>query len=171
MSILKSAKKKPSPSYSMAGRLYLGSGGWLMLSVPNAIVHGVFDSLEEPGVELPPSGDDGRLNAHVSVMRPDEIDEIGGPDVISERGHTFHYSLGRLKTVEPAGWADMSRVWMLEVKSPELEKLRKSYGLARVPKNGEYELHLTVAVRRKSVFRNTDIRKVANSLVLLGANW
>lgn len=164
---------KPSTSYGLSGRLYLSSSGWLLLSVPNAIVHGVFDGMDEPGIELPVSEEhgNGRLSAHISVMRPAEVDRIGGPDAITERGHTFHYTLGKLKAVTPGGWTEMSKVWMVEIKSPDLEKLRKSYGLSRVPKGGEYEYHITVAARRKNVLRAGDVRKAAYALEMAGVRW
>jgi hypothetical protein len=45
---------RPELSYSLRGRLYASSSGWLLLSVPNALARGAFDALNEPGVELPP---------------------------------------------------------------------------------------------------------------------
>jgi hypothetical protein len=149
-------------SHALAGRLYLSRSGWILLSVPNSLVRGAFDALDETGVELPLK--DGLLNAHITVMRPDEITSLGGADKISERGHLFHYTLGKLKTCEPHSWPEMSKVWMIEVHSPELEKLRKSYGLTAKPKNNEFEFHVTVAVRRKNVLRANDIKKAARAL-------
>jgi hypothetical protein len=147
-------------SYAMQGKLYASSSGWLLLSVPNALVRGVFDSLSEPGIELPPSGpNEDRLNAHISVMRASEIESIGGIDKISERGHAFHYTLGPLRTCVPDGWDEMSKVWFLEVRSPELERLRKSYGLSALPNGGKYAFHISVAVRRKHVLRENEVSK------------
>lgn len=147
------------PVYALAGKLYLSNSGWLMLSVPNALAKGAFDALHEPGVELPPSGPDASFNAHISVARPEELAAIGGGDKISERGHTFRYNLGRVKTAAPAGWPEMSRVWFIEVKSPELEQLRKSYGLSAKPKDNEYEFHISFAVRRRRVLLNGSVTK------------
>lgn len=153
-------------SYSMSGRLILSHSGWLLLTVPNAYVLGAFDTLDEPGIELPPRNSDeqqNKLRAHISVMRPDEIARIGGPDKITERGHTLHYSPGPLREFDPKGWSAMSRCWAIEVKSPELEKLRKSYGLANLPQRDGKDLpfHITVAVRRRSVLRPNAVRKAA----------
>lgn len=147
------------PVYALAGKLYLSNSGWLMLSVPNALAKGAFDALHEPGVELPPNGPDASFNAHISVARPEELAAIGGGDKISERGHTFRYNLGRVKTAAPAGWPEMSRVWFIEVKSPELEQLRKSYGLSAKPKDNEYEFHISFAVRRRRVLLNGSVTK------------
>lgn len=151
------------PVYALAGKLYLSSSGWLMLSVPNALAKGAFDALQEPGVELPPSGPDASFNAHISVARPEELAAIGGGDKISERGHTFRYNIGRIRTTTPAGWPEMSRVWFIEVKSPELEQLRKSYGLSAKPKDNQYEFHISFAVRRRRVLLNGSITKASEN--------
>ena len=154
-------------SYSLVGRLQASvhkEKPWLLLSVPNSVTRSVFDAMHEPGIELPPSKD-GKLNAHISVMRPEEIDKIGGVDKVTERGHQFHYSLGSLRRVTPAGWPEMSDCWFLSVHSPELERLRRSYGLSPLPsRNGDQiPFHITVAVRRKKVLGNNDLSKAALS--------
>lgn len=154
------AAAAPVVAHSLTGRLYLSHSGWLLLTVPNSLVRGAFDALHEAGAELPLKSS-GVLKSHISVMRPDEVDKIGGPDKINERGHQFHYTLGPLKEVEPKGWDEMSRVWFIEVKSPELRKLRTSYGLSPLP-NGDHEFHITVAVRRKRVLQANDVKKAGH---------
>ena len=157
-----------TPAYDLAGMLYAKhserhGGAWLMLSVPNAMVRGVFDALDARGVELPPSGEGRGLEAHISVMRPEEIDKIGGIDKITERGKRFNYRIGGLVKCKPEGWSEMSDCWMLKVHSPELQELRRSYGLSSLPKNGEFEFHITVAVRRKGVLGRTTKAKNSES--------
>lgn len=158
--LCKTAADTPAKSYGLSGRLYLSKSGWLLLSVPNALMRGLFDSLDEPGAELP-YHEDGSLNAHISVVRPEELETIGGPNVVTERGHTFHYTLGPLKTVRPAGWDEMSRVWFVEVDSPELRSLRRSYGLSPLPNDNKFQFHITVAVRRKHVLGTNEVSKAA----------
>lgn len=143
-------------SYGLAGRLFLSRSGWLLLKVPNAMGQGALDALQELGVELPVSDTTGRYEAHISVMRADEVEKIGA-NRISELGHTFHYTLGPVRSVVPGGWAEMARVWFIECRSPELEQLRRSYGLPSLPTpSGSaegYPFHITFAVRRKGVLR------------------
>ena len=150
--------------HNLAGRLYVSESGWGFLSVPNALVHGAFDALDEPGVELP-KGDNGRVTAHISVFRPEDIEQIGGKDKITERGHSFKYSLGRTAAVNPSGWDGMSKVWMIEVRSPELKQLRKSYGLSPLPKDNKFQFHITFAIRRTGVLQGSEIRKAADDAV------
>lgn len=147
--------------YNLAGRLHLSASGWLVLSVPNALVRGIFSAMDEPGIELPPSGPDGNLNAHISVMRPEDVALVGGPDTLTERGKQYTYTLGRIYAVEPEGWPEMSKVWYVNVHSPELQQLRRSYGLSSLPNDGKYDFHISVAVRRKKVLGRNDAAKGA----------
>jgi hypothetical protein len=153
-----------APSYNLTGMFHLSEHEgrhWGLLSVPNALVRGVFAAMKEPGIELPP-GDDGKLNAHITVMRPDEIDMIGGPEALTaDRGKHFTYTIGRLATVNPGGWKEMGKAWMLRVHSPELQELRRSYGLSSLPNSGRYDFHITVAVRKSNVLRRNEVSKVS----------
>lgn len=148
------------PAYNLAGTLYRSQSGWLLLSVPNAFVRGVFAAMREPGAELPPGHNGGPMEAHVSVMRPEELARIdGGADAVTERGKQFHYSLGRLAEVRPRGWPEMEKAWVVEVRSPELKALRRSYGLSGLPHNDQFAFHVTVAVKRRAVTTDADVVK------------
>lgn len=163
---------KASSQHLLAGRLYVSKSGWLILSVPNALVHGLFDALTAPGAELPRTGvlnvpnmPEDTLNAHISVMTADEVQKVGA-DKITERGHTFHYALGGLKEVPVRNIDGVSRVWVVQVASPALTALRKSYGLSPTPPHG---FHITVAVRRKHVFAGNGTSKAAEDKLPGGA--
>lgn len=150
-----------TPVYNLAGRLYLSKSNWLLLSVPNALVHGVFAAMDEPGIELPPSPS-GKLEAHITVFSDADLEAVGGPDKITERGKMFHYSIGKFMSVEPKGWPNMSKAWFLQVYSPELQALRRSYGLSSLPHGGEHDFHITCAVRRKGVLGRNERSKVTS---------
>jgi hypothetical protein len=152
-------------SYSLKGRLYLSQSGWLLMSVPNALGRGAFDALQEQGVELPTrdtDDPDAVFNAHVSVMNPDEVAKLGGPAKITERGHMMRYTLGPVKEITPGNWNGVSRVWAIEVNSPELKNLRKSYGLTPLPgPTGDWAFHITFAIRRRRVLQPGSVSKAA----------
>lgn len=152
-----SVKSAAELSYGLSGRLYLSKSGWLLLSVPNAFLRGCFNALSAPGVELPRHSD-GSLNAHISVMHSSEVDSIGAEN-ISERGKLFRYTLGKTREVNPKGWDGVERCWFVEAHSPELEKLRKSYGLSALPNDGKHKFHITFAVRKKNVLKNNETKK------------
>jgi hypothetical protein len=154
-------------NHYLSGRLHLSKSGWLLLSVPNALVRGVFDAMTATGAELPTmsafkgeAADKELLNAHITVMTGEEVEKIG-PDKINERGHHFHYALGPVREFTPKT-ETISRVWAIQVASPELAALRKSYGLSALP-NGDHPFHITVAVRRKNVLGANEIAKVDGS--------
>lgn len=140
---------------TLAGRLYHKSGSmgdWIMLSVPNAFVRGVFSALDEPGIQLPVLDEHDTLNAHISVIRPEELAKIGGPDaMLRERGRQFRYGLGELIAVNPKGWPGVEKCWFIKVSSPELQELRRTYGLTSLPNNGKFDFHITVAIRKSGV--------------------
>lgn len=157
--------KQAATNYPLAGRLYLSKSGWLLLSVPNALVRGVYDAMSAPGAELPTAGamnvpnvDDDLVNAHVSVMNAEEVSKIGG-DNINERGHTFYYTLGALKEIPVSNVDGISKIWAIQISSPGLAALRKSYGLS--PLLRDHPFHVTVAVRRKKVLQHNEVRKAA----------
>lgn len=146
------------PAYNLSGLLYVTSTPFGLLTVPNAMVRGVFDAMSEPGVELPLK--EGRLDAHITVFRPEELATIGGASaLVNDRGKPFRYSLGRLVEFEPAGWADVAKCWVLQVVSPELQLLRRSYGLSSLPDNGNKPFHITVAIRRRGVLGRSETAK------------
>lgn len=171
MDFIKSANDA-KPVYHLAGRLYLSKSGWLLMKVPNALLHGAFDALDEPGIELPTRDTDdpaAGVNAHVSVMTPQEVEQIGGGDKISERGHSVRYSLGPVKTVDPKTWNGVSRVWYITVVSPELRQLRKSYGLSPQP-HDDWDFHCTIGIRKTSILHPNEKSKAASALAELLAN-
>ncbi len=142
-------------SYGLKGKLELSRTGWILLKVPNALGHGAFQALNEPGAEMPKSETSGQYKAHISVIRPEELESVGGAAAVTERGKEFSFTLGPVREVNPAGWDEVNKCWFIEVRSPELDKLRKSYGLD-APK---YPYHITFAVRRKGVLRIGDKSK------------
>lgn len=148
----------PEVAYNLYGTLRLSSTGWLVLGVPNAVVRGVFAAMHERGAELPP-GPDGALDAHVSVMSPEDLESVGGGDVVNERGKQFAYTLGRLMAVDADASSPYSKVWYLRVHSPELQEFRRSYGLPSFPHGGDYDFHVTVAVRRRGVLGRNEVAK------------
>lgn len=155
--------KQAATQHPLAGRLHIAQSGWLLLSVPNALVRGVYDALTAPGTELPlagtlnvPNVKPDVLNAHISVMTAEEVDRIGA-DKISERGHMFRYALGPLKEIPVHNVEGVGKIWVIQVAAPELAALRKSYGLAPYPKN--HPFHITVAVRRKGVLQDNNVSK------------
>jgi hypothetical protein len=151
-------------AYNLVGTLYLDSAsGWLLLSVPTALVRGLFAAMSEPGIELPPGYDgSAQVGSHIPVMSPAEIARAGGSDKINERGKQFSYSVGRLVTVDADGHpeaATIDRAWALTIHSQELQQLRRSYGLSGLPHGGESAFRILCAIRRNKVLGRNDVSK------------
>ena len=54
---------------------------------------------------------------------------------------------------------DAGRIWVIEVASPALRNLRKSYGLSPTPKNGSQPFYIVIGMRRKWILQDSRIRK------------
>lgn len=145
-----------APAYSLSGMLYLSRSNWLLLSVPNSLVRGVFSALDEPGLELPLK--DGKLEAHVTVFSDEELSQIGAEN-ITERGKRFAYRLGGLYRFKPDGWSDIAEVFAVRVHSPAMQQLRVSYGLTPIPHGGEHPFHITVGMVRKGTLGRNETAK------------
>lgn len=152
--LARSAEKQAAAtlSYGLRGRLVFSPSGYVLLEVPNDLGNGAFKALAEPGIEQPVSKSRGHYNAHVSVIRPDEVESIGGPDKIKQRGHTFAFTLGPVREINnPAGWSEVSKCWVIDIRSPELMQLRRSLGLG----DPKFPFHLTFAIRKKNALRKS----------------
>jgi hypothetical protein len=123
---------------------------YLIVGVPTSLVRGIFDAMHEPGISLPNSVDDGALRAGIVVMTPEELKQIGGSEKINERGKSFSYYLAGLKEVPAKSWPGVSTCWHMRIKSPELGKLRRSYGLP-TKVEGDSDFSIVVAVRKTGV--------------------
>jgi len=136
----------PVLTYAMKGRLVLSRSGWVLLEVPNAIGNGCFKALDEHGIEQPISETTGQYNAHISVIRPDELEPIGGPSAIRTFGKMYGFNLGDVREISnPGTWSEVAKCWVIGAKSPELMDLRRSLGIGE-PK---YPFHITFAIRKR----------------------
>ena len=156
-------KEAAAKTHSLSGELYGSSKGALLLSVPNALVRGAFSALDENGLVLP---NQGKFNAHIVVMTPEEVSKTGGLSKITERGKHFHYNLGPLHEGPITNSFDFSKVWFLSVASPELAQFRKTYGLDSGP--GKHGFNIVVALRKLGVLGRNEISKLAAEDTLPG---
>jgi len=146
--LVKSAETRNS--VKLSGLLQMLSSGVLIIAVPTSLVRGVFDALHAPGICLPSSIDGGAVRAGIIVMTPEEVTSVGGPAKITERGKPYSYNLGQLVEVPAKNWPGVSTCWHLEIKSQELEQLRRSYGLpSKLAPNTEFSI--VVACRKTGV--------------------
>ncbi len=121
----------------MKGQLIVKSDGFGYLKVDDAYIHTLFPllELEEDGFKLPPYfRSEEAPGAHISVFYvheniiPEEVDQF------------FHFTLKQIVIVKPSNDASYA---VLQVESPELEKLREKYGLS--PKLFGHDYHISLA--------------------------
>jgi hypothetical protein len=141
------------------GLLQLSSSGHLIVTVPAALIRGLYDSLADPGLSLPRVTDGGGVRSGIVVMTPAEVEEVGGPAKIVDRGKTFSFEFGDFFISPADGWAGVSKCWHWHVKSTELQELRKTYGLP-TKIEGLYDFSLIVAYRKTGVLGLNVVSKV-----------
>lgn len=140
--------------HALAGRLQAGPSGNLELTVPSSLIKGVFDALDEPGAEFVVRNN--RTECAIKVMTKEEVDKLGGVSHITERGHSYHYTLGPI--VELPATGDYDKLWAISIKSNDLEDIRKSYGLETSPQLGFY---IPVGCKKKRVTEDNAVSKLA----------
>jgi hypothetical protein len=154
---LMNKKAEHTSVHALAGRLQAGPSGNLELTVPSSLIKGVFDALDEPGAEFVVRNN--RTECAIKVMTKEEVDKLGGTSHITERGHSYHYTLGPI--VELPATGDYDKLWAISIKSDDLENIRKSYGLETSPQLGFY---IPVGCKKKKVTEDNAVSKLANSL-------
>lgn len=123
-----------------------GNGGTVcVLAVPFDLIRGVNSALGIPGISLPdpsrsingmvggPSQGSGSLDVYseICVIPSDEM-EVVDMD-IRERGKEFRYGLGPVVEITNNRSVDVEKKWAIKITSPELQAVRRSYGLPSLP--------------------------------------
>jgi hypothetical protein len=140
------------------GVLHLVKSGHLLISVPAALLRGLYDSLADPGLSLPQTADGDGIRSGIVVMTPAEVEEIGGGSKINDRGKTFPFTFGDFFITEAKNWPGVSSCYHWHVKSPELTALRRSYGLPSKISD-LYDFSLIVACKKKGVLQSNSVSK------------
>lgn len=121
-----------------SGILMQKSDGYAYVKVDDRYIHELFPRLHVDGAYKKPPyfRREDSPGAHISVVYENEHVKL------KEEGQRFNFTLRGIKLV-PVN--PSTSYIVLEVASPELEKLRESYGL--FPKLNHHEFHITLAKR------------------------
>ena len=119
--------------------------GFLYLDVPDDIIEAFVKMIPNRGLDKPEVATDPTdyVGAHISVMYAEETKRL--KKRVREIGEDFQYTLDKMYVTTPENWDDVQEVYFIAVKSPQLEGLRRKYGLR--PKLNGHDFHITVAVR------------------------
>lgn len=125
----------------MVGQLTLKSNGYVYLNVDDAFIENTVDMLPIEGVFKPVSTGAKKMGAHISVMLEDETI---GHEIweLSEAGQWFTFQVKQLRSVDVKTASGPTRLWLLAVECPGLERLRESYGLKA--KLQHHDFHITL---------------------------
>ena len=142
---LLSKEAQQMKSVPLKGIIRKTDDGFIYVDISNNVINGLFSLIDEEGIEKPPYSDEeyDNIGAHISVMKEDELKE---DEEFSDFGKEITFKLDKFFSVEPKTWDEVERVWCIKVVSPDLEKLRKKYGLAK--KFHGHDFHITVAVKK-----------------------
>lgn len=143
------AKAAAATDLHFSGRLQVNRYQELVVQVPSSLLRGYFDALRFPGAEL--HQPHGTWEPAIVVMKREELEKVGGPSVITERGKDFDYRFTGSKSND--GCHCYQKAWYLEATSPDLEKLRQAYGLSGEPDGG---FRAYFAGQRTGLFRDGD---------------
>lgn len=130
---------------------------WIYLKVNKGLAEAAWEALAEQRIEGIEAHYD---NPHITLVSgPEALDlyERYGDKWQSAcgQGRKLRFSLqNAIVDLDPVDWPEVDRVWLLEVRSPQLRAYRKSLGLSELPHDnaGKLELpfHITVAIRKRS---------------------
>ncbi len=121
--------------------------GFFYLEVPQDLIEGFIKliprkGLDKPEKAIPPSD---YVGAHISVITVEEAKKL--KKSVKEVGETFEFKIEGIGVAEPQKWEDVKEVYFINVKSHELESLRKKYGFSRLIKG--HDFHISVAIKRR----------------------
>lgn len=133
-SILKEAEKLPKTGILKQRKNYV------YLALNNQYIHSLYpiiENFDNKSQKPPYFRKDDPIGSHVSVMYEKETANLN----IEEVNRSFNFTLNKLKLVESKG----KSYYVLEIESPELEKLRLKYGLTKLL--NRFKFHITVAIK------------------------
>ena len=115
-------------------------GGFIYLKVDDDYINQLFPLLDNPLYEKPPFFRRyDSIGAHISVFYVQETRKIGR---VKEIGQRFTFKVLSLAAVPPK----TREFIVLKVASPQLEQLRKKYGLK--PYLEDHDFHITIAKKK-----------------------
>ena len=138
------------------GVLKQKDNGYLYVSVSKDFIAGILPLIDAPGKLVPPKHYKSKkgIGAHISAMYENEQIEHEIWE-IKELGQEFTFSVLELRTVKLNKDGKMKKLWLLAVSSPELERLRESYGLSSKLKG--HDFHITICTQVPGVAERIEV--------------
>lgn len=130
-----------SPHY---GQLKQDKQGFVFVDIDDRYIDDLMALIQAEGFEKPPYFNQPDLvGAHITVISAEEAEEnaIGK---IDELGMEIPFSIKACEIIEFKKWEDVDFLYLVTIKAPLLEEIRKKYGLAKTP----HDFHITIGMHR-----------------------
>jgi len=130
-----------------SGELRQTEDGFVFVDVPDSVFEGLLPLLGE-NAERPPKNEKhyNDIGAHITVMKRSEVEDNNIK--FKHVGKKVSYQMKGVKKVEnPDGWDSMESVWFISIESPDLQNIRRMYGLS--PTIKDHDFHITLGVKRR----------------------
>lgn len=118
------------------------SDGFVYVDISDDYIHELIHFVGADFQEPPYFGRPELVGAHITVIYPGEVKKYK-IRAIQESGEIISFTPKTCQIVHPPHWEGIQEVYFVTVEAPDLEKLRKKYGL---PKQ-EYDFHITIGVK------------------------
>ncbi|HEY2810429.1 MAG TPA: hypothetical protein VGJ00_03460 [Rhabdochlamydiaceae bacterium] len=120
--------------------------GFVFVAIDAGYIYKLIHFISDEGFEEPPYfGLPDSAGAHITVIYPNEVEKyhLGK---IKECGKRIYFTLQECQVVHPLKLAEVEELYLITVDVPELEKIRKKYGLPPA----EYPFHITIGFKYKA---------------------
>lgn len=129
------------PSRHGLGKLKVKGNGFVYLDVDDMYIEDLAPALPVQSEFKPLSTGGKKMGAHISVIHEDEMISKQIWD-LAEAGESFLFEVKELRYVDRKQADGLSRLWLLAVDAPGLQRLRTQYGLK--PKLQNHDFHITL---------------------------
>jgi hypothetical protein len=122
-------------------KLKMKKSGYAYLDVSNVYIDAIAAQLPVEGSFEPLATKAKSLGAHISVLDEDEVVSRQIWE-LAEVGKWFTFEVKELRYIDTSTKAGASRLWILAVDAPALQRMRMDYGLK--PKLHSHDFHITI---------------------------
>ncbi len=134
------------------GQLCLKNGGFVYVNVDNDFIESITSLLPIKGNFNPLDTNKKAMGAHISVFYEDEM--IGNEIwLLEEAGEWFNFEVKEIRYLERKTSNGKSRLWLIAVDAPALQRLRIHYGLK--PMLQGHDFHITIGTEKFEIESST----------------
>lgn len=138
------------------GTIHVDGRGFVYVNVSEKYIDALLPLLPS-NAERPSNFYEGPKGAYFALMLPQEMNSKKGLGKFKEIDQEISFIPTGVYSVQPEGWSEMERVWILTLYSPQAEAIRERYLLPS--KIRSHEFHIVIGVKRKNQFTKETAKK------------